>query len=131
MKLKDVVKDEAEILALELSVLAGTMLQCLASETGNCIKRHGLAGAFLRDYPNEKAPASLYAVEEALIWLEREMYIGRDPIDPDMIFVTRQGRLSLDQKMDKAGDLTRVKKQSGISRTEKANNPRSAQKKHR
>lgn len=70
------------------------LLTCLVS-----IKRRGLAEAFLRDYPRESME-SIYALEESLMWLAKELLIGPDPNNPDKIFLTRKAHLRLKNHQD-------------------------------
>ncbi len=92
MSLIDHVKTEDELLELKVQVLAMHLLTCIEEHASAPIKRQGLAARFLRDYPRNKTPDSLYAIEEALMYLEREMLIGADPTAPELIFVTRSGK---------------------------------------
>lgn len=93
MSLNNVVKTEEDMLQMSLDKLAIALLKCIVEYSSTVpIKRQGLALRFLRDYPRDKTPDSLYALEEALLWLEKEMMIGPDPTDPDLIFVTRRGK---------------------------------------
>lgn len=94
MKLRELIKHEKEIVNLEVDSLAGSILVCIPTDTSNSIKRRGLAAAILRDYPRED-PQSIYAIEEAILWLEKELLIGPDPTDPDMIFITRKGKAEI------------------------------------
>lgn len=92
MSLTTAVKTEDEMLTMPVEELGKAMLRCILGYSTTPIKRHGLAVRFLRDYPRERTPESLYALEEALLWLEREMFIGLDPTEPELIFVTRRGK---------------------------------------
>lgn len=92
MPLPNVVKTEEDIIAMPVEELGKALLECILEYSAVPIKRQGLAVRFLRDYPRNKTPDSLYALEEALLWLESEMLIGPDPGDPELIFVTRKGK---------------------------------------
>jgi hypothetical protein len=92
MGLKKIVTEEKQLIDLPVEKLAEHVLYCINAQSTNPIKRSGLAMGLLREYPREYVPQSLYAVEEALLWLEKELLIGLDPVDRELVFITRRGK---------------------------------------
>jgi hypothetical protein len=95
LTLRQVIPDENKLLDTPVEVLAGHVLGCISAQANQNIRRRGLAMALLRDYPREHESQSLYAIEEALQWLERELFIGLDPVEREFVFITRRGRGAL------------------------------------
>jgi hypothetical protein len=93
MRLEELVPKEKDLLEMSVEQLALNVLKCLIeSPTGASIRRRGLASRLVMGYSNEFGKDTLFALEEAVMWLEHNMLIGVDPQEQEFVFVTRAGR---------------------------------------
>jgi hypothetical protein len=93
MKLEELIPEEKDLLELTAEKLADQILICLL-KNGNSIpvRRKGLAARMVMGYPREFDKESLFAIEEAVMYLEHEMFIGIDPEEREFVFITRAGK---------------------------------------
>lgn len=93
MKLEELIPREKDLLDFSAEDLADRIIICLV-KSGNSspISRRGLAARLLRGYPNEYGKDGLFAIEEAIMFLEHEMLIGIDPEEREFVFITRKGK---------------------------------------
>lgn len=96
MTIPSIIPNPDDLLALEPEELAGVVMEYLNSQTSNSgvLNRYNFSlNHTVKDYPLNYHEATLKALMEAWMWLEKEGFIAPKPGDSgDWIFITRKGK---------------------------------------
>ena len=102
MKLEELIPCEKDLLDYSAEELADRILICLLKSTNSVpVRRRGLASRLIMGYPREFGKDSLFAIEEAIMFLEHTMLIGIDPEEREFVFITREGKKRADCAAEK------------------------------